>query len=146
MSEEKATSTSSTSSTVRRPELQTREKQAVAHETTRSGPVFRPDVDILERADDFLVTADLPGASADHVDVRLEEGVLSVEARAVVEADPSWAPVHAEYRVGGWHRKFVLPDRIDGERIHAEMKDGVLELVLPKLERHRPRRVEVRAS
>jgi HSP20 family protein len=40
----------------------------------------------------------------------------------------------------------VLPDRVDADRIRAEMKDGVLEVVLPKLERHQPRRVEVRAS
>jgi HSP20 family molecular chaperone IbpA len=129
-----------------RPELQTREKQAVAQEATRPGFVFRPDVDILERKDDFLVTADLPGVSATDVNVRLEEGVLSIDAMPAIEPEASWTPVHAEYRVGGWQRKFALPDRIDGERIHAEMKDGVLELVLPKLEKHRPRRVEVRAS
>jgi HSP20 family molecular chaperone IbpA len=131
---------------VQRPELQTREKQAVAQETTRPGPVFRPDVDIVERANDFLVTADLPGTSGHHVDVRLEEGLLSIDATPSVAPEPSWAPVHAEYRVGSWHRQFVLPDRIDAERIHAEMKDGVLELVLPKLEQHRPRRVEVRGA
>ncbi len=131
---------------VQRPELQTREKQPVTQETTRPGLVFRPDVDIVERENDFLVTADLPGVSAGSVDVRLEEGVLSLEAAPTVDADPAWAPVHTEYRVGGWHRKFVLPDRIDGEKIRAEMKDGVLELVLPKLERHRPRRVEVRTA
>jgi len=127
-------------------ELQPREKQAVAQETTRSGPVFRPDVDIIERVNDFLVTADLPGVNGQHVNVRLEEGVLSIDATAAVEPDPSWTPLHAEYRLGGYHRKFVLPDRIDGDRIQAEMKDGVLELVLPKMERHRPRRIDVRGS
>lgn len=129
-----------------RPELQTREKQAVSQEATRPGPVFRPDVDILERANDFLVTADMPGVRVDDVNVRLEEGVLSIDAAASVEPDPGWAPVHTEVRFGGWQRRFALPDRIDGERIRAEMKDGVLEVVLPKLEQHRARRVEVRAS
>lgn len=127
-------------------ELQTREKQPVAQETTRSGPVFRPAVDIVERANDFLVTADMPGVRAEGVNVRLEEGVLSIDAASSLEADPAWTPVHAEYRVGGWHRRFVLPDRTDAERIHAEMKDGVLELILPKLEKHRPRRIEVRSQ
>lgn len=134
------------SEATQRPELQSREKQPVTQETTRSGLMFRPDVDILERAADFLVTADLPGVNGQHVDVRLEEGVLSIDATPATEPDPAWAPVYAEYRVGGYHRKFVLPDRIDGDRICAEMKDGVLQVVLPKLEQHRPRRVEVRAS
>lgn len=131
---------------VQRAELQSREKQAVAEETTRSGPVFQPDVDIVERSNDFLVTADMPGVRADGVNVRLEEGVLSIDAASSVEPEAGFTPVHAEYRVGGWHRRFVLPDRIDAERIHAEMKDGVLELVLPKLEQHRPRRIEVRGQ
>ena len=130
---------------VQRGELQSKEKQAVAQETTRSGPVFRPDVDIVERANDFLVTADVPGVRADGVNVRLEEGVLSIDATSSVEPEASWTPVHAEYRVGGWHRRFVLPDRVDAERIQAEMKDGVLELVLPKLAKHQPRRIEVRS-
>lgn len=134
------------SSAVRRPELQAREKQAVTEEGTRPGVMFRPDVDIVERADEFLVTADLPGVDGQHVDVRLEEGVLSIDATPAVAADPAWEPVYAEYRVGGFHRKFVLPDRIDGDRIRAEMRDGVLALVLPKLERHRPRRVEVQTA
>lgn len=125
-------------------ELQTREKQPVSQETTRSGPVFRPDVDIIERADDFVVTADMPGVRADDVHVRLEEGVLSIDAFAAHEADPSWTPASIEYRTGGYHRRFALPDRVDGDRIQAEMRDGVLALVLPKLERHKPRRVEVR--
>jgi HSP20 family molecular chaperone IbpA len=133
-------------SAVQRPELHSREKQALTQETTRPGPVFQPDVDIIEREADFLVTADMPGVNGHHVDVRLEEGVLSIDATPAVELDPSWNPVHAEYRLGSWHRKFVLPDRIDADRIRAEMKDGVLEVVLPKLERHQPRRVEVRAS
>ncbi len=127
-------------------ELQTREKQTVAQESTRPGPVFRPDVDIVERTDDFLVRADMPGVDGSQVEVRLEEGVLSIDATPSVKPDPAWTPVYAEYRIGGWHRRFSLPDRIDGERIRAEMKDGVLEVVLPKLEKHRPRRVEVRAA
>ena len=127
-------------------EIRSREKQPLTEETTRSGPAFRPDVDIVERANDFLVTADMPGVRADGVNVRLEEGVLSIDATSSVEADVAWTPVHAEYRIGGWHRRFVLPDRTDAEGIRAEMRDGVLELVLPKLEKHRPRRIEVRSE
>ncbi len=57
-------------------DLRAREKQAVEGEVTRPGPVFRPDVDILERADAFVVVADLPGVDANSVDVKLEKGVL----------------------------------------------------------------------
>jgi len=125
-------------------DLQTQEKQALEREGIRPGLVFRPDVDIVERPDDFLVTADIPGVDEQNVDVRLEEGVLSIEATQATEVDSTWTPVHAEYRAGGYHREFTLSEAIDGESIQAEMRDGVLELRLPKSEKHRPRQIAVK--
>jgi HSP20 family molecular chaperone IbpA len=127
-------------------ELQTREKQAVAREGTRPGPVFQPDVDILERKDEFVVFADLPGVDERHVDVRLERGVLAIDASLALQPEPSWTPLHAEYRVGGYHREFQLSEAVDTERIEAKMQEGVLELHLPKRDRHRTRQIEVRTG
>lgn len=136
----------STEETTGRSELQTREKQALEREGTRPGLIFRPDVDIVERRDEFLVTADLPGVDESHVDVKLEEGVLSIDASLAVEPDPSWTPVYAEYRMGGYHREFRLAETIDPEKIQAKMRDGVLELHLPKTDRHRPRQIAVQSG
>jgi HSP20 family protein len=110
-------------------DLQTRAKQAVEREGTRPGPVFRPDVDIVERSDEFYVTADLPGVDQDHVRIHLEEGVLSIDAELTEEPDP-----------------FRVSDVIDVDRIQATMRDGVLQLHLPKTEKHRPRQIEVRGE
>ena len=125
-------------------EIEAREKQEVEREPTRPGFVFRPDVDIVERVDEFLVTADLPGVDEQHVDVRLENGLLSIRADLAVEPEPEWQPVYGEYRTGSYSREFTLSDRIDGNEIRASMKDGVLELHLPKTEKHRPRSIEVK--
>ena len=127
-------------------EIETREKQELEREQTRPGIVFRPDVDIVERADEFLVTADLPGVDEQHVDVRLENGLLSIRGELGVEPEPEWQPLYGEYRLGSYYREFALSDRIDVNGIKASMKDGVLELHLPKAERHRPRNIEVRAG
>jgi len=127
-------------------EIETREKQEVEREQTRPGIVFRPDVDIVERADEFLVTADLPGVDEPHVDVRLENGLLTIRGELGVEPEPEWQPLYGEYRLGSYYREFALSDRIDVNGIKASMKDGVLELHLPKAERHRPRNIEVRAG
>ena len=129
-----------------RREIETREKQAVERETTREGPFFRPDVDIVERRDGYLLTADLPGVDENHVQVRLEDGVLTIDATLAVEPDPAWTPLHREYRMGGYHREFTLSDRIDGEKISARMQDGVLELELPKAEAVRPRQIPIHAA
>jgi HSP20 family protein len=127
-------------------ELQTRPKQAVQLEGTRPGAVFRPDVDIIERGDAFLVIADLPGADAQHVEVRLDNGVLTLDAALAVEPEASWTPRHAEYRLGSYHREFHLSEGIDESGISASMRDGVLELRLPKAERHRPRSIAIQAG
>jgi HSP20 family molecular chaperone IbpA len=125
------------------PELRSREKQTLERETTRGGPVFRADVDIVERADEYLVTADLPGVESNDLQVRLESGVLSIEATRGFVPEPGWTPVYSEYASGGFYREFRLSDQIDVGRISAKMRDGVLELHLPKAEQHRTRRIEV---
>ncbi len=125
------------------PELQSREKQAIERETTRGGPVFRADVDIVERGDEYLVTADLPGVESSDVQVRLENGVLSIETTRGFAPEPGWSAVYSEYASGSFYREFRLSDEIDVNRISAKMRDGVLELHLPKAEAHRPRRIEI---
>ena len=127
-------------------DLQAREKQTLEREGTRPGLVFRPDVDIVERPEEFLVTADFPGVDEDHIDVKLEEGVLSIDARQATELDSTWTPVYAEYRLGGYHREFTLSEAIDTEAIRAKMRNGVLELHLPKIQRHRPRQIQVQSG
>ena len=112
-------------------------------DSTRPGPIFRPDVDIVEQADRFLVTADLPGVDQDHIRVNLAEGVLSIDAEQSPQVEPTWSAVYTEYRPGSYHREFRLSDKIDVDQIAASMRDGVLELTLPKAEPHRPRRITV---
>jgi HSP20 family protein len=132
-------------------------------------PVFRPDVDILEQSDAFVIHADMPGANEDTVDIRLDNGVLTLEGRlvseqvdvtpsedggdasetadAAAEPRPASAVVrHTEYRVGSYRREFRLSKDIDASAVSARMKDGVLELRLPKTAEMQPRRIAVEAA
>jgi HSP20 family protein len=127
-------------------EIEVRGKEALGRESTRAGLVFRPDVDIVECEEEFLVLADLPGVDEEHVQVRLEDGVLSLDASLAVLPAEDWQLVHGEYRLGQYHREFRLSEHIDVERIRASMRDGVLELHLPKADRHRPRVITVRGG
>ncbi len=127
-------------------DLQLRDKEALEQEGTRPGAVFRPDVDILERADAYLIHADLPGVDEGHVHVRLEKGVLSLDAELATAPEAGWSPIHTEYRVGSYHRQFRLSEEVDGEKVSASMRDGVLELRLPKTERHKPRQITVQSG
>jgi HSP20 family molecular chaperone IbpA len=140
------TTRSTTHPTTQTQEMQSREKQALPREGTRPGWLFRPDVDIVEGSDEFVVSADLPGVDENGVSIELADGVLSIDARLAEPPDPAWRPVYAEYRTGGYQRKFALAETIDVTKIRAAMSDGVLTLNLPKVERHRPRQIQVNRS
>ena len=127
-------------------DLQLREKQELQQERTRPGLVFRPDVDILERPDAYVIYADLPGVDDKSVQVRLDNDLLSIDASLATLPGEGWNPVHSEYRLGSFHREFRLSDAIESGSVAASMRDGVLELRLPKVERKRPRTIEVRTG
>ena len=123
--------------------LEARDKQELEGEGTRPGLVFRPDIDILERRDAYMIFADLPGVDEASVDVRLDKGLLTLDARLATAPDPGWTPLHEEYRTGSFHREFRLSEGIDARGVSAQMRNGVLELQLPKSEQQRPRSIPV---
>jgi HSP20 family molecular chaperone IbpA len=127
-------------------ELEPREKKALEQEGTRPGLVFRPDVDILEQKDGFVVFADLPGVDESSVDVHLEKGTLRLDAQLATLPGSDWRPIHSEYRFGSYHREFRISEDIDATGVTARMSNGVLELHLPKSEEHKPRTIPVQSA
>ena len=126
-------------------EIEAREKAELVTEDTRPGLVFRPDVDILEDPDAFVILADMPGANEESVDINLDKGVLTLNVPAPTEPAKNSAR-YAEYRTGGYHREFRISEDIDATAVTAKMKNGVLELRLPKSAESRPRRISVEAA
>ncbi len=126
-------------------EIEAREKEVLVSEDPRTGLVFRPDVDILEEPEAFVIHADMPGANEQSVDVRLEKGLLTLHAR-LAETPGNLRPLHAEYRDGSYYREFRLSEDIDAGAVSARMKDGVLELRLPKSAAKKLRRISVEAA
>jgi len=129
-------------------ELEARPKQKVERreETTRPGAYFQPTVDIFETKDELVLVADMPGVPSDGVDVDVEGDELSIEGRVRSSDYDSLKPLHVEYGVGAFYRRFTLGELIDREGIKAQLKDGVLVLRLPKAERARARRITVDAA
>lgn len=126
-------------------ETEAREKSEVATEDIHPGLVFRPDVDILEDADAYVIMADMPGVNEGDVELQLNKGVLTLDAPVPAEEEAS-APRYAEYRSGSYHREFRISEVIDAGAVTAKMQNGVLVLRLPKTAESRPRRIEVQAA
>lgn len=106
---------------------------------------FTPPIDIHEGPEGLLLEADLPGATERNLHVQLEDNVLSLYARVDSPAPEGARVLHEEYRLGDFQRSFILSDEVDRERITADLKNGVLRLFLPKAERARVRRIEIKA-
>jgi HSP20 family protein len=111
-------------------------------EHTRSGEHYRPDVDILELADELVVQADVPGARADDIDIHFEDGALTIYAK-IAERPSNGTVLLREFGIGDYRRTFRVSEQIDPSRISAQYRDGVLTLHLPKAERAKPRKIQV---
>ena len=129
-------------------ELKVKEKQELSTDTeqTRPGPVFTPDVDIFESETDITLLADMPGVTTDHMTIDLRDDVLTLTGEAETDGEASEEPILLEYGVGKYYRQFTLSEVIDQAKITAELKDGVLRLVLPKVEKATPRKITVSAG
>lgn len=115
----------------------------VGAERTRSGVFYRPNVDILEKPEELLVLADIPGAPGDNVDIHFEDGTLTIHAKVEPRYEHSEFLLQ-EYGVGDYWRTFEISEAIDASKISAEYSDGVLTLHLPKAESAKPRKIEIR--
>jgi HSP20 family molecular chaperone IbpA len=126
-------------------EMQVQQKREVdkAQESTTPMRAFTPTVDIFETEDALTVVLEMPGVNKDNVDVNLEDGVLTVEGRIDFSKYEGLRPVYTEYNIGPYRRSFRISNQVDQGKIAAEMRDGVITLSLPKVEKAKPRRIQV---
>jgi HSP20 family molecular chaperone IbpA len=112
----------------------------------RRGRTYSPKVDIVERKDDVVIIADMPGVDEKSVDITLEKDTLTISG-TVGERLPEGARSRlSEYAVGDYRRVFTINEAIDRDRVGAVVKHGVLRLVLPKVEEARSRKIAVKGA
>ena len=126
-------------------ELQVQEKREVEkkQEATVPARTFVPATDIFDTAESLTIVMEMAGVDKKHLDVSVENGVLTVEGRLDFSKYEGMQPVYTEYNIGHYRRSFSISGKVDQSRIAAQMKDGVLTLVLPKAEEAKPRRIAV---
>ena len=114
---------------------------SVSRETTRSQARYvTPPVDIVETDQGLILMADVPGLDEQSLEISVDQGVLTIEGKAVFgTGDLIWR----EYAMDGYWRQFQLPDTFDAGMAKAEIKHGVLTLHLPKAEAAKPRKIAI---
>ncbi len=105
-----------------------------------------PPVDIHEEEDRVVLRAEIPGVSKDDIDINVENGTITLRGEKKQEKTVEGEGTYRMERFfGNFARSFSLPTSIDPEKIKATYKDGVLEVVLPKAEEARPKKIKVLA-
>ena len=129
-------------------EIKVKDKQEVtsAAEQTRPGLVFTPVVDIFETAGNITMLADMPGVKPDDLNIDLRDDMLTLSGNVAPYENPEEEDILIEYEIGKYYRQFTLSEVIDQEKIDAELKDGVLRLILPKVEKAAPRKIAVKSG
>ena len=121
-------------------------ESSASPERLRPGATFTPPADVLERGDTAIVYLDVPGADAGGLDVTLERRILSVSAPVTSPAPEGYAPAYIEFRDGVYERRFAFSDQMDGGRIDATLKDGVLRMTIPKSPNTSAKKIAVNAA
>lgn len=105
---------------------------------------WMPAVDILEEDSRYVLFADLPGVERNDIDISLEEGVLTIKGERRAESETETDGYRRRERLrGSFLRRFTLPDTVNADSISATMKDGVLQIGIPKQEKPQPRKINV---
>ena len=127
--------------TVAAPEVQ---KPKTTESTRNQERYLAPTVDIYETRDGLVVLADLPGVAKEGLDVRVDNNVLTIRghARHAAPGDVTYR----EYELVNFFRQFELNEKVDQQRITADLKHGVLTLNLPKAEEAKPRQIAVQVG
>jgi HSP20 family protein len=118
-------------------------------DTSGATATWIPAVDIYEFDDRFELAVDLPGVNPDEVEITLDRGVLTLtgerKEEKVAEKNERDVRVRLERGHGRFHRRFILPESVDTERIAAKGRNGVLEITIQKQAKAQPKRIKVAA-
>jgi HSP20 family protein len=110
-----------------------------------STPVWAPALDISERKDAYLVSVELPGAKLEDLEITLDDGLLTIQGERSFADDSSEQQYHrVERRYGAFRRSITLPAHVMADMVEASFEDGVLQIVVPKAEEAKPKRIQVR--
>ena len=121
---------------------------ATENDSSSATAAWIPMVDIHEFTDRFELYVDLPGVDPNQVELTLDSGVLTLsgnrtEQQVSSRHDDEVEALRVERGHGRFHRRFLLPDTVDGEKVNATGKNGVLIITIPKQEKSQPRRIKI---
>jgi HSP20 family protein len=121
-------------------------KESTLVERTKQVRTYAPAVDITEDDNNLYIYADMPGTDEKNVNVTLESNVLTIEAHADTASIEGHDVCGAEYAAGDYYRVFTINETVDRDKIEAKMKNGMLNIILPKAEKAKVKSIPIREA
>lgn len=109
-------------------------------------PRFTPATDILEKEDGFHIYMDMPGVKKEDLAIDLQDNEVTVHGKSAYQPQDSGKRLHSEFDNAEYTRTFTLSDVVDRGKIKAVLRNGVLDLHLPKAEETKPKKIEIKAE
>ena len=117
------------------------------HYDASGAAAWAPAVDISERKDAYLVTAELPGVKAGEVEITIEDGLLTIQGERHFAHDSAEEKLHRTERLyGAFRRSITLPRHVEADKIEASAQDGLLQIMVPKAPEVQAKRVQGRTA
>jgi HSP20 family protein len=115
-------------------------------EAGQKADALAPRANVAETDEAYEISVDLPGLTAEEVELELEDGKLTIAGTRKNEAEGEGKTFHRiERRHGPFRRSFTLGEDVDAEKVEASYRHGVLRVTVPKAEKARPKRIEIKA-
>lgn len=115
-------------------------------DTIAATPPIKPRIEVIETVDGYRVVAEMPGVSIGNVELVLSGERIELNGEVQDGPVPGYRLTHREYRPGNFHRVLSLPDDIDREQVRADLKNGLLTMILPRSKAVRPRSIKIAAT
>lgn len=107
---------------------------------------LRPAIDVFENTDQITLYADMPGVSSEQLNIEINGRLLAIEASATLATPQDMRVAYAEFQAPSYYREFLLSGELDTDAVSAQLKDGVLRLVIPKREHAKPKKIAVTSA
>ncbi len=116
-----------------------------AEQLVSPGNSYSPDSNIYDNKEALVITMDIPGVHKGDVNVEVDENnVLSIKAKDSL-ALPEGKALVTEFEIGDYYRAFTISDQFDKSRISGKLENGVLEIIIPRREEVKPRKIQISA-
>lgn len=125
-------------------EIQEQEMVPDEMERTRDRRCFIPRTDIYEVAEEIIIVLDMPGINENAIEITAEKNILSVKGYSQLNERKDYSLVFSEYEQGDFERSFQISDAIDKDTINATYNNGVLKIILAKVDKAKTRKIPVK--